>query len=288
MDFIKRYSNLLFLPVFFLSCQKENVNTPPDKVFPLTDTIIKDISYGANSAYQLDLGLPGNRTTGSKLVIVIHGGGWSSGDKGELNFMTDGLKKRNFVVANINYRLSPQSADNFDMQLDDIDSVINFLRKKSSFYTFGTDKIYITGHSAGAHLALSYAYVRNADGKIKAAAGMASPTNLPHAVYYNTNITAPLLTPYLGVAYNANSEALYKKCSPYFNVNANTVPTILFQGDLDFIVQKEQATLLAGVLNQNSIPNKVIMYPLTFHDWWTNGDLVKNTLDETAAWFNKY
>ncbi|MEO6134091.1 MAG: alpha/beta hydrolase [Ginsengibacter sp.] len=288
MKFIKSCTSILFLSLFFLSCQKENAVTLPDKTFPLADTIIKDISYGANSAYKLDLGLPGNRTVASKLVVVIHGGGWSTGDKGELNFMTDGLKKRNFVVANINYRLSPQSNDNYKMQLDDIDSAINFLRKKSSFYIFGTDKIYITGHSAGAHLALSYAYTRNADGKIKAAAGMASPTNLPHAVYYNTNITAPLLTPYLGVAYSASSDALYKKCSPYFNVNANTVPAILFQGDLDFIVQKEQANLLSAVLTQNSIPNKVVIYPFTFHDWWTNGDFVKNTLDETAAWFNKY
>lgn len=288
MKILKNCPYLLLLSLFFFSCQKESVITPPDKTFPLADTVIKDISYGANQAYKLDLGLPGDRTAESKLVIVIHGGGWSSGDKGELNFMTDGLKKRNFVVANINYRLSPQSNDNYKMQLDDIDSVITFLRNKSSYYILGTDKIYITGHSAGAHLSLSYAYTRNSDGKIKAAAGMASPTNLPHAVYYNTNITAPLLTPYLGVPYTTSSEALYKKCSPYFNVNANTVPTILFQGDIDFVVQKEQTNMLSAMLTQNSVPNKVIIYPFTFHDWWANADFVKNTLDETAAWFNKY
>lgn len=280
---------LFLLPLLFLfSCEKNEGGTTPPDSFPLKDTIIKNISYGNNAAYQLDLGLPGNRTTDSKVVIVIHGGGWSSGDKGELNFMTEGLKKRNFVVANINYRLSPQSSDNYKMQLDNIDSVIHFLVKKSSFYIFGKEQFYITGHSAGAHLALSYSYTRNGDHKIKAVGGMAAPTNLPHAVYYNTNITAPLLTPYLGVAYTTASEPLYKKCSPYFNVNSNTVPTILFQGDIDVIVQKEQATMMTAMLNQNSVPNKLIMYPFTFHDWWANGDFVKNTLDETAAWFNKY
>lgn len=285
-----KISSVYFMVAFFLfSCQKDDVViTTPDS-FPLTDTIITDISYGNNTAYKLDLGLPGNRTTDSKLVIVIHGGGWSSGDKAALNFMTRGLKTRGFVVANINYRLSPQSDDNYKMQMDDIDSVINFLNREAAFYTFGTQKIYLTGHSAGAHLSLSYAYTRNGNEKIKAVGGMASPTNLLHAVYYNTVISAPLITPYLGVPLlTSASVQRYKDCSPYYNVNSNAAPTILFQGDLDIVVQKEQATFLAGVLNQNGVPVKVIIYPLTFHDWWSNGDFVKSTLDETTAWFNAH
>lgn len=278
-----------FIVIFFLfSCTKEGTISPAPDSFPLADTIIKNVSYGNNSAYKLDLGLPGNRTEETKLVIVIHGGSWSGGDKGDLSFMTSVLKARGFAVANINYRLSPQSDDNYAMQLDDIDSVVSFLKKNAAYYIFNSKHFYITGHSAGAHLSLSYAYTRNADGTIKAAAGMASPTNLFNAAYYNTAIDGPLITPYLGVALNSTSEQLYKDCSPYFHVNKNTIPTILFQGDWDVVVQKEQATSLGSLLTKNDVPNKVIIYPFIFHEWWANGDLVKNTLDETAAWFNKY
>lgn len=285
---MKRYFSYFILLVFLFSCNKQTTISPPPDSFPLADTIIKNISYGNNSAYKMDLALPGNRTSETKLAIVIHGGAWSSGDKSDLNFITSGMKTRGFAVANINYRLSPQSDDNYSMQLDDIDSVITFLNEKAAYYIFNPNEIYITGHSAGAHLSLAYAYTRNSSGKIKAAAGMASPTNLFHAAYYNTVIDGPLITPYLGVALNSTSEQRYKDCSPYFHVNKNTVPTILFQGDLDIIIQKDQATSLGSLLTQYAIPNKVIIYPFVFHDWWANDDLVKNTLDETVAWFNKY
>lgn len=285
---MKKFLFYFTMAFLFVSCSKENPVVPQPDSFPLTDTTIQNVSYGNNSAYRLDLSLPGKRTTDTKLIIVIHGGSWSGGDKSELNFLALGLKARGFAVANINYRLSPQSVDNYAMQLDDIDSVITFLNKKAAYYIFHSNQFYITGHSAGAHLSLSYAYTRGANGVITAAAGMASPTNLFTAAYYNTNIDEPLITPYLGAPLTSASEQRYKDCSPYYHVDKNTVPTILFQGDWDLIIQKEQTTSLSYVLTQNGVANKVIIYPFVFHDWWANGDLVKNTLDETAAWFNKY
>ncbi len=285
---MKKFLLYFVITFIFFSCKKEDKVIPPPDPFPLTDTLVKDISYGNNNANKFDLSLPGNRTNQTKLIILIHGGGWSTGDKNDLNFIASGLKTRGFAVANINYRLSPQSNDNYAMQLDDIDSVVSFLKRNAAYYVFSSSHFYITGHSAGGHLSLSYAYTRNADGTIAAAAGMAAPTNLFSAAYYNTIIDAPMITEYLGAPLTSASEQRYKDCSPYFYVNGNTVPTILFQGDLDIIVQKEQATSLGAALTQNSVANKVIMYPFIFHDWWTNGDFLKNTLDETAAWFDKY
>ncbi|MEO6187572.1 MAG: alpha/beta hydrolase [Ginsengibacter sp.] len=285
---MKNFLLYFIITSILFSCKKEDTGVRPPDPFPLTDTTVTNISYGNNNAHKLDLSLPGNRTAETKLIILIHGGGWSTGDKSDLNFIATGLKARGFAVANINYRLSPQSNDNYVMQLDDIDSVVSFLKKNAAYYVFNSSHFYITGHSAGAHLSLSYAYTRNSDGTIAAAAGMATPTNLFSAAYYNTVIDAPMITPYLGAPLTSVSEQRYKDCSPYFHVDENTVPTILFQGDLDIIVQKEQATSLGAALTQKGVPNNVIVYPFIFHDWWTNGDFLKNTLDETAAWFNKY
>lgn len=284
---MKNFSLYFVITFILFSCTKKDTVLPPDP-FPLVDTTVTNISYGNNNAHKLDLSLPENRTVETKLVILIHGGGWSTGDKSELNFIASGLKARGFAVANINYRLSPQSDDNYAMQLNDIDSAVYFLKKNAAYYVFNSKHFYMTGHSAGAHLSLSYAYTRNADGTIAAAAGMATPTNLFSAAYYNTVFDGPMITAYLGAPLTSASEQWYKDCSPYFHVNQNTVPTILFQGDLDIIVQKEQAITLGAVLTQNGVANKVIIYPFIFHDWWTNGDFLKNTLDETAAWFNKY
>lgn len=268
------------------SCNKENPVDPV--VSPAKDTTILNVSYGNDASQKMDLYLPAGRTDTTRLIILIHGGGWSSGDKAELSVLAQGWKARRFAVANINYRLSPQSDDNYKMQLDDIASAIAKLQTDAAGFIYSKSKLYITGHSAGAQLALAYAYTRNSSGLIKAIGGMASPTNLFSMAYYNPNLYAQLLTPYLGVPLNGSTTDRYTSASPYYQATSQSVPTILFQGDIDIIVQKEQSQSLAHHLTELNVPNKLIIYPFTFHDWWTNGDFLMNTLDETAVWFRKY
>lgn len=223
---------------------------------------------------------------------MIHGGGWNSGDKNELSFMVDGMKKRGFAVANMNYRLSPQSTDNYNMQLDDIHAAIEFLSSKATTYTFGTQKYYMVGHSAGGHLALSYAYTRNADKKIKAVGTMAGPTNLYNLAYFNAVIYEPVLSSFLGMNFypaTAQSEALYKNASPYFQAVSSSVPTILFHGDVDIVVSNEQSAMLANKLAELKVDNKYVFYsPFTGHDWWADYAKRENTMDELKTWFNAH
>lgn len=273
--------------MLLFACKKNNSDNQP--ALPSIDTTVRNVSYGNNPANILDLYLPQNRTNSTKLIVLIHGGGWNAGDKNELAFFADGFKARGFAVVNINYRLSPQSTDNYNMQLDDIAKAVDFLNIKASYYKFNNGTYYIMGHSAGAHLALSYAYVRNGNGKIRAVAGLASPTDLFAGATENFGIVgSTTIAPYLGGPLNPSSEAKYKDASPIYHVTKATVPTILFQGNADLIVPLSQATSLDNKLKQNGVAEKLIVYPGVSHNWWGNANLVKNTLDETAAWFNKY
>ncbi len=276
----------LFALVLLFSCKKDDAGE--SAVIPVSDTIIQNISYGKNAANVFDLYLPDKRNADTRIIILIHGGGWNAGDKNELGFLAKGLKERGFAVANINYRLSPQSTDNYTMQLDDISAVQKYLNEKANMYTYNSQKMYITGHSAGAHLALSFAYTRNATGQIKAAGGMASPTDLVAGATANFGIVgATTITPYLGAPLSDATRAMYENASPIYHVTKSTVPTILFQGDVDIIVPPDQSISLDNKLKQNGVPEKLIMYPGIFHEWWGDANLVKNTLDETAQWFNK-
>lgn len=279
----------LFSCLLLFSCGKEPVVTPPkEEPVTLTDTVIKDLAYGTDAQNSLDLYLPEKRNKDSKLIILIHGGGWSTGNKGDLSFMAKRLKSKNFVVANMNYRLSTaQNADNYKMQLDDIASAISFLKTKTTFYTYGSNSIYLAGHSAGAHLALAYSYTKNQDGNIKAVAGMASPTNLYSLSYYNAVIADPLLIPYLG-GEREKIKQRYMDCSPYYQVSKTSVPTILFNGELDPVTPISQSEALIGALNKEGIPNKFLRYTLAFHDWWGTPLYFDNTMDEMGAWFVRY
>lgn len=283
------FYGLFLMVIYCSSCQQEPVNPPP--AGPLRDTTLLNLSYGSAPAQILDLGLPANRTSNTPLVIVIHGGGWVTGDKAELNWLLNGLKARGFAVANINYRLTLNTTDNYKMQLDDVDSAINYTLRRSAINTFNGQKLYIAGHSAGGHLSLSYAYTRNATGRIKAVGSLAGPTDLYNMSYYNFNIYNPILEPYLGLPLfpaSAEATARYKNCSPFYQANATVPATIFFHGDLDFVVAPDQSSSLNTKLGTLGVDHKLVSYPLTFHDWWTDGPKVTNTLDELKSWFNTH
>lgn len=277
---------LLVLCTALVSCDpSKNYDHP---VAPGKDTTFTDLSYSAPEACKFDLYLPGGRTDTTPVIILIHGGGWKEGSKTDLSFFGKAFQKKGFVVANTNYRLSPQSDDNFKMQLDDISALKTFLTGNSRKYLYSGSRYFIIGHSAGAHLALSFAYTRNDDHIIKAAGGMATPTNLFNMAYYNPTLYASLLTPYLGAPLSSATTELYKSASPYYQATSASVPTILFQGDLDIIVNKDQATSMDARLQELGVDHKLIIFPFVFHDWWTNGDFLNNTIDETCGWFWKY
>lgn len=282
-------SGILLILFYCSSCQPEPVNPP--STGPLRDTTLLNLSYGPAPAQKLDLGLPANRTNNTLLVIVIHGGGWATGDKAELSWLLNGLKARGYAVANINYRLTLNTTDNYKMQLDDVDSAINYTLRQSAIHTFNGQKLYITGHSAGGHLSLSYAYTRNSSGRIKAVGSLAGPTDLHNMAYYNFNIYNPILEPYLGLPLfpaSAEATARYKNCSPFYQANSTVPPSIFFHGDLDFVVAPDQSSTLHTKLGTLGVDRKLVSYPLTFHDWWTDGPKVTNTLDELKSWFTTH
>lgn len=279
----------LFTAFILISCVPEPINPPTLPPGSLRDTTIQNISYGANSSQKLDLGLPGGRTSATPLVVVVHGGGWASGDKTELSWLLNGLKQRGFAVANINYRLTLNTPDNYKMELDDVDSAVQFTLRQASLYTFNGQKLYIVGHSAGGHLSLAYAYTRNGNGKIKAAGSLAGPTDLFAMSYYNFNIYNSILQPFLGVPLFPSSPAAtqrYQNCSPQYQATAAAPPTIFFHGELDPVVYLDQSTNMVVKLGTLGVDKKLITYPFTFHDWWTDGTKTANTIDELRNWFN--
>jgi acetyl esterase/lipase len=287
---MQRNHLLLFLivAITLFSCDPKAIDPPPVPGL-LKDTTIQDISYGSNMSQKFDLGLPAGRTATTPLIVVIHGGGWSTGDKTELTWLSNGMKQRGFAVANINYRLTLNQPDNYKMQLDDVDSAVQFTLRLASTYTFNGQKLYIVGHSAGGHLSLCYAYTRNANGKIKAAGSLAGPTDLFSMAYYNFNIYNPILQPFLGVPLFPSSPAAtqrYQNCSPQYQATSSSSPTIFFHGELDPVVYPDQSTNMYSKLGTLGVDKKIITYPFTFHDWWADGTKTANTMDELKTWFN--
>jgi len=137
-----------------LNAQVETQTRPP------IPTQSKHISYLTNIPYvtggdrfqQLDLYVPADRR-GEPLIVVVHGGGWVSGDKAgdSLNPVPLDLLWDGYAIASINYRLAP--AATWPAQIQDCKAAIRWLRAHANDYGYDPNRVGAYGESAGGHLA---------------------------------------------------------------------------------------------------------------------------------------
>ena len=107
-------------------------------------------AYGDDPNQRLDLVKPAGITR-APVLLFVHGGGWSIGDKahaaGEKAKWANG---QGWAFASANYRLVPQAT--VEQQAADVASAIAWLRANAAREGLDPDRIVLMGHSAGAHL----------------------------------------------------------------------------------------------------------------------------------------
>jgi len=131
-----------------------------------------DISYiegSTDEKHRLDLFLP--QGTNWPVLIFVHGGGLTSGDKSLHVFVADvyGNIGRCFAaagigVAVINYRLQPHVT--WRQQVEDVASATAWVYSHLRLYGADTGRLFIGGHSAGAHLSARVALDPKALGRV--------------------------------------------------------------------------------------------------------------------------
>jgi arylformamidase len=111
---------------------------------------LADLRYGAGPLQTLDLHGAGG---GPKPVLVfIHGGYWRALDKRDVSFVAAPFVERGAVVCNLNYDLCPQVT--LDRVVAEIHEAIAWIWRKAPAFGGDRDRIFLAGHSAGAHLAV--------------------------------------------------------------------------------------------------------------------------------------
>jgi acetyl esterase/lipase len=113
-------------------------------------TVEKDVSYGASNRLKLDVYVPTQPRSDGKTVVMVHGGGWSTGSKEDFAFLGQALASRGVTVVIPNYRLFPTAR--FPEFVEDCAWATRWAANR-----FGADKLFLMGHSSGAHIALMLA-----------------------------------------------------------------------------------------------------------------------------------
>ena len=110
-----------------------------------------NIRYGRHPRECLDYFSCGK--TGAPLFVFIHGGYWQMRSKEQFRFIARGPLAHGFDVANIGYPLAPDV--NMREIVRSIRSALGYLRIHSGDLGFDNSHVYVSGWSAGAHLAVS-------------------------------------------------------------------------------------------------------------------------------------
>lgn len=100
----------------------------------------------------LDIYTPAKTGSGHPVMIYVHGGGWSSGDKKEVNHKPQFFVDSGFIFVSVNYRLTPKVK--FPTHAYDLAEAVAWVYKNIAQYGGDPHKISLMGHSAGAHLAV--------------------------------------------------------------------------------------------------------------------------------------
>lgn len=254
----------LYLFTFIFGC---NSNNDPQPDTPVAALELTNQKYGSGSEQQIDVFLPeGRNLTNTPLILYIHGGGWIQGSKEEflpfkssMNTLLPG-----YAFASINYSLfDVTSFENpFPTQENDVIDAIEYIEGMRVEWDIEGGLI-LVGASAGGHLALLHAYKHQAIGNIQSVVALFPPSDLADLFTFN-EATSSLLSVLLEGTPVSNP-SLYNESSPINYIDSNTIPTMVFHGDMDEIVPVSQSDNLAQELQDSEVTYEYQKIPGQIH-----------------------
>lgn len=252
---------LSFLLIITSSCTEDTMT--PD-ITSLEAKNIINLEYGSESHQKYDIYLPQNRSMDTKVLILIHGGGWNAGDKSEMDAFKDFIREQlpEIAVINMNYRLADVDNPPYPMQINDIDLVVSELRNRAQEFKISTEIGFI-GASAGAHLSLLWSYSHDTKKQVKMVCSIVGPTNLLDEAYINsTNQELRILLDQFG-----NDPDVLEGVSPLYQVTSTSPATILFYGAQDPLIPNSQGIGLRDRLEELNVTHQFTLYPNGGHGW---------------------
>lgn len=271
---------ILAVSLSMISCQKESGTGGPAII---TEQSQMNVSYGTDASQKMDIYLPAARfTAATKVMVLIHGGGWSTGDKADFTAYVDTLKRRlpGYAIFNINYRLAAGGTHLFPTQENDVKAAIEFIYSNRNEYKI-SDKYVLLGTSAGAHLSLLHANKYTMPVKIKAVVDFFGPADLVDMYNNPASIFAPpaALAAVTGATPTTNL-TLYQQSSPITFVTAQSPPTIILQGGTDILVSPSQSVALKNKLQSFGVIHQHVLYATENHGW--TGANLTDSFDKIA------
>ena len=196
------------------------------------------IGYGDDARQKLDIYLPKQNAAGTSAVLIFfHGGAWRDGEREGYGFLGRAFASRGFVTVIADYRKAPRVR--FPAFVEDTAAAIAWVHANIATHDGDVNRIFIMGHSAGAHIAMMTALdpqwlaAKNlTPDVIKGVIGLAGPYDF-----------LPLTTESSQIALGQWPDLT--ETQPITFARADAPPLLLLTGDKDTVVKPRNSKILS-------------------------------------------
>jgi acetyl esterase/lipase len=213
-----------------------------------------DIAYGEHPRQRLDVYRPKAATTLRKAPIIVfwYGGSFERGRKSQYRFVGAALAEAGYVAVLPDYRLYPEVK--FPGFIDDGANSVAWAARHAAEIGGDASRIYLAGHSAGAHIAAMLAY--DADRLAKAGVDPAAIRGFiglsgPYALDPNTDSLRTIFAAPYG----------FDDWQPARRVRAGAPRALLMHGEADTLVWVSHSREMAKSLEAAGVPVTLRLYP---------------------------
>lgn len=221
-------------------------------------TFKKDIVYHTVSGRNLHLDSYYKKST-EKLpaVILLHGGGWKSGNKSMLQALAQKITMSGYHCFAVEYRLSDEAI--YPAAIKDILNAIRFIKDNASKFSIDNEKIAILGCSSGAQIAslIGTKYPK----EIKAVVNIDGIL----AFHHPQSQEGKMASQWLGGNYEEKPE-IWKEASPLTHVSKNTPPFLFINSQYNrFHTGRDE---MITKMKSYNIDTRVETIPDSPHTFW--------------------
>ena len=211
-------------------------------------------------------------------VLLYHGGGWRVGDRSGMSAACTAFALRGYVAIAPEYRLLGEAP--WPAQLTDARTSIRAARANAESLGISPDRIFLTGYSAGAHLALM------------ASSGIAGPPGAGELHADQSETVAGVAAFFTPDRIEAPLGAMMGISDPETLAAMNLIthaghypPAILFCGDADDITPPALSTGLYRAIRKAGGVADLRLYSNLIHEFVSLPGMMQATIDDAAAFF---
>lgn len=245
-------------------------NWNPDLTHPYSANRFNiQYSEAAGEKLLLDAHIPDGRGK-FPVVLIVHGGGWSSGDREKDIVPVFAPFATNFTWFTISYRLAP--TNHWPACYEDVQTAIRWIKKHAPEFKGDPDRIALLGYSAGGHLVTLAGTQGKEDTGVQAVAALAPPTDLVSDNERRSGLSTSMRALFNWDSTNITDSvrAVLKKNSPLTYVKPGLPPFLILQGSVDKTVPAPQSEAFAKALKAAGVDCNLILIPEGQHriaDW---------------------